>query len=292
MGWAPVLGAVIGGIFGKKKAKRDRQRALDDAKWQFKRLRQSAELGGFNPLTALENTGTAGFNNLPSGSAPLASAAIITNAIQGASDAITGEDAKQRARDSVQDQLAQIALDQAKSGFKNYVPQVPVSMPTKTTMAGTKIGSTPANNVGMTKPPLGVDFTPPALTLPDEGIPAEFVSQQVEISPDGRVAKAEPGWIDVIDKDGYVTSIPHVEVETEGLGVGMFLAAKKRISQSTSFQAIADSSVGSALSNIPKALQIVLNPETVVIPPLTLEKQRKPANHPFMADGLEIFEKD
>lgn len=82
-----IAGPLLGGIFAKSAAKKERATALADAETQFVRLRQAAMDGGFNPLTALQATGTAGFNNLPSGSvSPLATTNLVMSAAQGITD--------------------------------------------------------------------------------------------------------------------------------------------------------------------------------------------------------------
>lgn len=122
----PLIGAVapslIGGLFGMGAAKKARRQALYDARHKFEVLRDAAIRGGFNPLTALQATGGAGYGAFPSSAPPLASVELLTGALQGAADEITGEAAQRRAADRLNLELAQLRLDQARSGVVAYAP--------------------------------------------------------------------------------------------------------------------------------------------------------------------------
>lgn len=110
---APSLVSGVLGIFGAKKR---RKQARSDQKKQFERLREAAERGGFNPLTALQSTGGAGFGALPSSAPPLASIDFIRDALSGVADEVTGEAAERRATDRFNRELAELQLERAKGG--------------------------------------------------------------------------------------------------------------------------------------------------------------------------------
>lgn len=113
---------LIAGLFGKKSAKRaaerERRRALEDERQKFVRLREAAELGGFNPLTALAGGGLGGLSGLPSGTAPLASADVIMGGLLDLGREFSGEAAQQRARDKVAADLNAVRLEQARAELK------------------------------------------------------------------------------------------------------------------------------------------------------------------------------
>lgn len=118
--------SLLSGLFGNSSAKKARARALEDEKQKFVRLREAAELGGFNPLTALQAAG-AGFGaNIPSGAPPLASIELVKNAITDFGSWATGAEAKEAARQELELDLAKIKLDQARhSASRAVAPQMP-----------------------------------------------------------------------------------------------------------------------------------------------------------------------
>jgi hypothetical protein len=107
-----VAGPVLGKVFGDDSAEKERKQSRRDARLQFSRLRAAAERGGFNPLTALQATGTAGFNNLPSGSlAPLATSRLVSNAVSGVVDVATGDKARRDAAVEASTRLNEIQAE-------------------------------------------------------------------------------------------------------------------------------------------------------------------------------------
>ena len=50
---AGIASTLLGGILSNNQASRERERSVDDVKNQFLRLREAAELGGYNPLAVL-----------------------------------------------------------------------------------------------------------------------------------------------------------------------------------------------------------------------------------------------
>lgn len=111
-----VAGPIIGGVFNKKAASKNRAQGVEDTLLQLPRLRQSAEDAGFNPLTALLATGGQGFNNIPGGAAPLASSQVLSGAIQGVSDLFTEPDKAAEERQRVQDRIQELRLERLEAG--------------------------------------------------------------------------------------------------------------------------------------------------------------------------------
>lgn len=110
------IGAVIGGIgsiFGKKKDKIYKNDAaiMDSARG----ARQASAEFGFNPLTLLGATGGAGAV-ASGGSSPLASLSIIGDVMQANDPQKKADEERQRKREELDLELAQIKLDQARSG--------------------------------------------------------------------------------------------------------------------------------------------------------------------------------
>lgn len=121
-----VAPALLSGLFQAMANKREERNAaiarandLEDAREQFTRLRAAAEKAGFNPLTALGATGGAGFTGLASGVpgavAPLVSASVLQNAVQGVEDVVTGRAATRDAMNRAQLELMQIDIQNARA---------------------------------------------------------------------------------------------------------------------------------------------------------------------------------
>lgn len=117
---APLLTAlapkIFGAVLGLASANKARGQAQEDAFNKFSDLRDAAIHGGFNPLTALEATGGAGFGAFPSSAPPLASVELLTGALQDGADELTGVAETRRATDRLNRDLAALRLDQARSG--------------------------------------------------------------------------------------------------------------------------------------------------------------------------------
>lgn len=101
----------------RKAAREERNVAVQDDLERFVRLREGAEMAGFNPLTALQYGGTSQ-GSFPSGVAPLASIGAITGGTQSIADEFTGEAAQRRMRESLETDLAKVRLDQAIAELK------------------------------------------------------------------------------------------------------------------------------------------------------------------------------
>lgn len=121
MGWLSAAIGAAGSLFGSSKTagkekrayKRSRKDDLNDKKWQFHRLRGAAERGGFNPLTALGTTGTAGFGSIQGGNLapPLASTQMLVEGFKGIGDVAQGLRDEHLSRKEHQLELQKIELD-------------------------------------------------------------------------------------------------------------------------------------------------------------------------------------
>jgi hypothetical protein len=161
-----VAGPVISGIMGNRAAKKERSTAMSDNEKQFERLRTAAERGGFNPLTALQTTGTAGFGSMPSGRlSPLATANLWGQAAGNVADLFTNKVATTAATDRANTELATIQTEQKKGGKMSSVvndaaPKIPKSarvgggtQPTLGAPAPTVLHDT--QDLGSIRPPRG-----------------------------------------------------------------------------------------------------------------------------------------
>lgn len=98
------LGGALGGSYDSRRAA-GKQNALDMQK--FVRLRKAAEDGGFHPLEALRSG-----QSIPAGTGSrLFSSLSNSNAFDVLEDELTGEGAKQRNRESVEDEIRERELD-------------------------------------------------------------------------------------------------------------------------------------------------------------------------------------
>ena len=123
-GIGQLLGGV-GGLFGKKaNPGRDTRHVILN---QVGTAREAGEKYGFNPLTVLQS-GAANVGGIGGGGAsPLASVQMITDGLRGIDDVVSGDAARRRAADQLNLDLAQLKLDQARSGVVATVPQYAVS---------------------------------------------------------------------------------------------------------------------------------------------------------------------
>lgn len=157
---APSLISGVLGIFG---AKKKRKQSMSDAKKQFSRLREAAERGGFNPLTALQATGTGGFANLPSSAPPLASLDFIRDGLTGISDELTGEAAERRATDRFNRELAELQLEKARGATPAVGGTAPrlvgpankVTVGSPAPRVGAPLSPVRRNSDGQIRPPAG-----------------------------------------------------------------------------------------------------------------------------------------
>jgi hypothetical protein len=79
-----IASSVIGGAASYAAAKKQRKQAISDQDLQYVRMRNAAQLAGFNPLTVLRATGGQGFTGLP----VISKAAAFGNMATGIFDAV------------------------------------------------------------------------------------------------------------------------------------------------------------------------------------------------------------
>lgn len=122
-GVGSVLGG-LGGLFGKKKKDpTPAQNLLSQAQG----ARQAADQYGFNPLTMLQYGQPGGaMGGGGGGPSPLASIQLLTDGLKGIDDVVSGDAARRRAADQLNLDLAQLKLDQARSGV--LVTQTPYAV--------------------------------------------------------------------------------------------------------------------------------------------------------------------
>lgn len=123
-GIGSVLGG-LGGLFGKKKKDpTPAQNLLSQAQG----ARQAADQYGFNPLTMLQYGQTGGAMGGGGGSpSPLASIQLLTDGLKDVDDVVSGDAARRRAADQLNLDLAQLKLDQARSGVLAVAPDYAVN---------------------------------------------------------------------------------------------------------------------------------------------------------------------
>ena len=144
-----ILGSLIGGAFSLFGASKARKQAKEDAANKFIDLRAAALAGGFNPLTALESTGGAGFGAYPSSAPPLASIELLTGAADGVVDELSGAADLRRKTDQLNYDLAALKLDQARSGVVLPAPPSAVSA-----FGPSSLGAAPVEVVAHGTPPM------------------------------------------------------------------------------------------------------------------------------------------
>lgn len=163
----PGIASAVGGLFGlfKKPAS-----TVPD----FKKIRESAEAGGFNPLTALMS----GAGGIASGSStpPLASFDLLSQGLQGVSDALTGKTAQLDAQERLRTDLMQLQLDQARSGVVQAAPPRAVD---RVGVGGAPLGRNNATQTTKTtdKPPEALTelvMGDSGLTMANPDAPPEF----------------------------------------------------------------------------------------------------------------------
>lgn len=120
LGMVAGIGKVLGGLFGKKK--KDPTPAQNIVS-QAQGAREAADKYGFNPLTMLQYGQPGGaMGGGGGGPSPLASIQMLTDGLTGLDDVISGDAARRRAADQLNLDLAQLKLDQARSGVALSAP--------------------------------------------------------------------------------------------------------------------------------------------------------------------------
>lgn len=138
-----IAGPVIGGFFQNKANKENRSNEQRDKVNDLSLLVKGAKKAGFNPLTALLATGGRS-GHTSTQVAPLASTAVIQNAVQGISDVLTGEDEVRRNTNQANLELARLRVEKARAGEAGELVNR-----TRVTRQGTNVTSSPAK-VGTT----------------------------------------------------------------------------------------------------------------------------------------------
>lgn len=175
-----IFGDILGGILGADKAAKDRFQAKTDARNKFEDLRNAAIRGGFNPLTALEATGGAGYGagSLPSSAPPLASIELLTSAFGGIEAEFNGEAGRARAANKLNMDLTQLKLDQARSGVASYAAPSAAALGNRSPLGKTAVPVNPPMDkvnmfVEVFNPVTGATFRYPNPDLMDSG-PSEM----------------------------------------------------------------------------------------------------------------------
>jgi len=171
---SPLGGAVLNlgtnlltGLFGGSQQKKQNAFMLKMENEKFIRLRDAAEAGGFNPLTALQS----GYQSPLAGGGvpPLASTALVQDSLKGFADVVTGKAAQDMARDKLDLELGKLALETGRANLATVTRPSAVRA-----MGGTALGrntvkappgvSTPAPARVTTSPP---PYKPEDLALED-----------------------------------------------------------------------------------------------------------------------------
>jgi len=117
-----VIGALIsagskllGGFMANKAAQKARRQAKKDARNKFVDLRKAATKGGFNPLTALQATGGAGYGAgaYPSSAPPLASIDYLVDGLTGVGEAFTRTKEHDRVSDRFNREMSERMVEDA-----------------------------------------------------------------------------------------------------------------------------------------------------------------------------------
>lgn len=106
-----ILGGVklLGGLFGRKSNPTPASNLLSQAQG----AREAADKYGFNPLTMLQYGQTGGAMG---GSAPLASAELLSSGLSDITDVVTGEKARRDASNRLELELGKLKLEQLRAG--------------------------------------------------------------------------------------------------------------------------------------------------------------------------------
>lgn len=202
-GVGSILGG-LGGLFGKKqKVPSPRKNLLSQAQG----AREAAEKFGFNPLTMLQYGQVGGSGALAGGGAPpLASIELITGGLRDLSDIASGDADRRRQMDQKNIDLAQIKLDQLRSGIIVHRDNV-------TDRVGSGLSPMGRNNA---------TFTPDASAKP--------VSRGMSvnpIAPDREVDRAKlPNSPGVFEIENAITNGPiTIPGDTEPWGVDELITA-------------------------------------------------------------------
>lgn len=145
----PVTGGIIssgikllGGLFGGGD---DAPTPAQNLMSQAKGARDAAAKYGFNPLTMMQYGQTGGAGG--SGGGGLASNELLMGAVLDVADIATGENARRRAAEDLQNDLTRIKIDQARSGVVQVTPQATDGVGTGRAVLGRQSGKFSQSNV-------------------------------------------------------------------------------------------------------------------------------------------------
>lgn len=110
-----IFSTLIGGFLNRKAAKETRKNSIEDARLNLSRVRESAELAGFNPLTALQSTG-GNLGPISANVPPLASAAALEGAVQSVGDILSGRSAVRNQQEDANLRLTQLRIEREEAG--------------------------------------------------------------------------------------------------------------------------------------------------------------------------------
>lgn len=178
---------LLAGLLGLFAANKARQQAKGDARRKFLDLRKAAELGGFNPLTALQATGGAGFGAYPSSAPPLASIELITGAVDGWTKG-TSKYAQANAHKGLARDLDALDKDRNRPALSGFAPDLVGSGPSplgkKPQRAYVRGG---AIHGGENAGPLSLGTVP---------VPDRFLDRASGLYVGGDYWPGAPGWSD------------------------------------------------------------------------------------------------
>ncbi len=182
-----LLGAGLS-IFGANKA---RKQARQDALNKFVDLRAAADAGGINVLTALGATGGQGFGAYGSSAPPLASVELLTGALGDYEDERNGTADLRRSTDRLNNDLAKIKLEQARSGV--YAPPPPKAYAAAggTVFAESTVSPYPARHV---KTSGGANNGPFPLALGSVAVPDPTLDRGTGVFVNNTYVAGAPGW--------------------------------------------------------------------------------------------------
>lgn len=224
-----------------------RKNQLEDAALMYERTRDSAERGGFNPLTAVL-TGGANSQIVGGGSsfvpvsggqhAPLASIGMITQGLKDIGSVWSGEAAQAQKRYDLEMDLAKIQLDNVKA-----------QMQTARTISA----------IAKTTPSLGsqTKLSP---------MQPEYVPHEIQVGQDGQPADGTAGQMTVYGTRGQQLTFPYVEAEIDGFLMGLGAQAGMRLKRSSTWQHLKAAIPVIGDGGFSKFTDFILNPEEAALP--------------------------
>lgn len=210
--------SLLSGIFGSSSRKKAEARAHVANQNRFVYLREAAEKGGFNPLTALMS----GYGSQGGGgysTPPLASSTALQGAMASVSDLLTGRTAQRMAEDKKRAELLELEVNALKAG--SQFMQDPATFRARATSPGQGAsGSVGGGRGGFNGPiPSGRAATMAAVAsdreqqdMPVSSGPGLTVIQNDLLGPEGLVvpgADGEPWGVDEV-ATAVIAGIPQL----------------------------------------------------------------------------------